>query len=326
MNNSLLVLGATGFVGRATVQEALRAGWHVKALVRSPDNEHQVRRWGAQAVAGLATEPSGWADDLRGCAVVVDLIQPRLPARIRQKDIQRVAGERMVITERLLATLGALPASERPMFFSVSGLDDLEPDAQGRVLAESPLRARPVGFAHIGVPIRRRIEASSLASCFVYLGTVYGPGKAFAASVFPQLAEGKFRIAGAGDNRMPLIHVDDAARAIVHLAGLPRAVIEKRSFILTDGSLATLSEFMNHAADLMGAKRPRSVPRWLASLVAGRILVEVMSRDVPAEPDALLRTGFQFRYRSFREGLPPTLAQLGYPHDRSKVCGQLVPS
>ncbi len=260
-NQTTFILGATSLVGRETVTEAQRAGWHVKAIARSPENERQLLLLGAQPVPGTPADPAAWAAELRGCTVVIDLIQPRLPTRISIPAIRAVAAERLSLTENLLAVLERMPASERPLFLSVSGLDDLEPDARGAVHADSPLRSELVGFAHVGVPIRRKIEASAVASSFVYLGTVYGPGKNFAASVFPQIAEGKFKIPGTGENRMPLIHVEDAARALVHLAGLPRVETATRSFLRTDGSLAKLSDFMNHAADLLAAKRPKSVPR-----------------------------------------------------------------
>jgi hypothetical protein len=109
-----------------------------------------------------------------------------------------------------------------------------------------------------------------------------------------------------------MVHVDDAARAIVHIAGLPRIQVDGHSFVVSDGSGARFSEFMNHAAELMSARPPGHAPRWLASLVAGRILVEAATRDIATSPDAILRTGFRFRYPSFKEGLPPTLKQLGY--------------
>ena len=312
MNKTMFILGATGFIGRATIQAAQRAGWQIRSLARSAENEKSLLDLGVQPVSGSAENPSGWINEARGCVAIIDLIQPRLPARLGVRQIQQVAAERMSVTRRLLDAIQLIPSPERPLLVSASGLDDLEPDSNGRVNGDSPLRAKPVGFAHIGVPIRRVIERAGIASVFVYFGTVYGPGKTFAHSIFPQLARGQFRIAGRGDNRLPVIHVEDAAQALVHLAGLPRAQLEGRGFILSDGSGVTLSEFMNHAASLMGARRPKTVPRWIAALVAGRIMVETVTRDIQADTDALTRTGFRFRYPSFKEGLPPTLRQLGY--------------
>src|SRR6516164_3760327 len=83
-----------------------------------------------------------------------------------------------------------LAPEERPLLLSVSGVDDLAPDTRGRVDDGSPLRTTPTGFSHVGVPVRRLVEASGVAAAFLHLGTVYGPGKSFAASIFPRLARG----------------------------------------------------------------------------------------------------------------------------------------
>jgi hypothetical protein len=166
--------------------------------------------------------------------------------------------------------------------------------------------------------VRRMIEKSEVASAFAYLGTVYGPGKTFAKTIFPQLAAGRFRMAGRGGNRTPLIHVQDAARALVHLAALDPGRLSGRSFVIADGHEGSMAEFLGCAADCLGAPRPSSVPLWFARLFTGSVLCETLTRDIIADPGALLETGFTFLYPSYREGLPPTVERLGY-QPRQKV-------
>ncbi len=118
-----------------------------------------------------------------------------------------------------------------------------------------------------------------------------------------------------------------------------------------DGADTTQRELLDETATLMGAKRPGAVPTWLAALVAGSIAVETMTLyviynleqrgrllnnlhyvyselvsdvlfqrsrarlyiiDAHADPSALLATGFHFRYPSHQQGVPATLAVLGY--------------
>lgn len=55
-----------------------------------------------------------------------------------------------------------LPRAESPLYFSVSGADDLQPDVHQTINHSSPLRNRPLGFANIGIPVRRLIEASGV--------------------------------------------------------------------------------------------------------------------------------------------------------------------
>jgi hypothetical protein len=118
-------------------------------------------------------------------------------------------------------------------------------------------------------------------------------------------------MAGSGRNRMPLVHIDDAARALVHLARLGDKRVASRSFVVADGSQATMAEFLDHAAQLLGARKPPSVPMNIVRLFAGKILAETLTRDLSVDPVALKQSGFAFRYPSYREGLPPTLSALG---------------
>ncbi len=309
----LFVLGGTGFIGSETIREAAARGWEVRALARSEEKAERLRALGAVPVLGDARAPREWIGAVRGAVALVDLAQPELPARIRPRDIEVVSKARQATTRELLAALVELAPEERPLLVSVSGTDDLAPDAEGRIDASSPLRTRPTGFGHIGVPIRRMIEAAGTPSTFLYLGTVYGPGKSFAATVFPALARGRMLLPRPAKNRLPLIHVRDAARAIVHLAALGKDRLRGRSWILVDAAGGTrLGDFFDHAAALMGVAPPPRAPAWLLSRLMGRILFETLSRDVAADPRDLVATGFRFSYQTVREGLPATLSALGY--------------
>lgn len=232
----VFVLGGTGFIGSETIREAAARGWEVRALARSEEKAERLRALGAVPVLGDARAPREWIGAVRGADALVDLAQPELPARIRPRDIEAISEARQAMTRELLDALVELAPEERPLLVSVSGTDDLAPDAQGRIDASSPLRTRPTGFGHVGVPIRRIVEAAGATSTFLYLGTVYGPGKSFASSVFPAVARGRMLLPRCAENRLPLIHVRDAARAIVHLTSLGNDRLSGRSWILVDAA------------------------------------------------------------------------------------------
>src|ERR1035441_3804714 len=193
-NRTLFLLGAGGFIGSYVAQEALRQGWQVVAVVRDPEKIKWLAAQGVRTIQGDAARPAEWIQEAAGTDVLIDLIQPKLPERIGVVQIERAAAERLAITKEILEALKEIPEHLRPVLFSVSGLDDLVPDSKGEVSELSRLREVPRGFSYIGVPVRRLIEASGNACAFLYLATVYGPGKAFAGSVFPKMAAGRFRM------------------------------------------------------------------------------------------------------------------------------------
>jgi len=312
MTRTLFILGATGFIGRATVAAAIEAGWRVTALARSDEGVARLHAAGARPVLGDVAQPGAWIDEARGATALIDLVQPKLPTRMSRSAMDRVSQERQAGTAGILTALRGLPAAERPLLFSISGIDDLQADGRGVVDHRSPLRDGPRGFGRIGIPVRRLIEQSGLDTAYLYLGFVYGPGKVFAAQYVDGLRAGKAPVVGRGDNYLPLTHVEDVARAIVHLAGQPRAALVGRNVVITDGVDSTQRALLDYTAGLMGVKRASRAPAPLVALVAGRVTVEVITRDVHADPAALLATGFAFRYPSYREGVPATLATLGH--------------
>lgn len=315
MSGTIFVLGGTGFIGKEVVAEALREGFDVTGLARSAQAEATLRELGADPVRASVGDPSAWAERARGAEVLIDLVQPKFPKRLSGAAVRRLSEQRQQVTAHALDALESLPAAERPLLFSVSGVDDLEPDAEGRIGDHAPLRADPKGLSRIGMPLRRLIEQSGLEATYVYFGVmVYGPGKVFADVYVEGIKKRRAPIIGSGENRLPLTYLTDAARALVHLAGRPRAEIAGRTFVAADGAATTQRELLDHTAALMGAKPPRSVPAFLAGLAAGSAAAGSMTFDARAEPTGLRKTGFEFRYPSYREGVPALLERLGARH------------
>jgi nucleoside-diphosphate-sugar epimerase len=293
MLTDVFVLGASGFVGSATVAAALEAGLSVGAWARTETQAQRLRKLGVQ----VSRPP-----EIPTTKVVIDLVQPKLPSRLSSAALTRAARYRVDVTRSMLP---ALPKGA--LLFSVSGTDDFE----GEIISHrSPYTARPAGFARIGLDVRRELLASGVPFASLHLGTVYGPGKAFASTLFPRLAKGRLPIVGDGANRLPLVHVEDAARAMVHLVKLDGSPLRAHPWIITDGTATTQRALLELGARLLGARVPRSIPIWLASIVAGSVAAWSLARDVPTDPSALFATGFTLRYPSIATGLPATLAQL----------------
>ena len=338
MKKTLFITGAAGFIGHETAKEAVKAGWQVTALVHAGKSAESLRQIGARPIVGDVHQPLTWMAEAQDATAFIDLVQPQLPQHLGQQEMEAMSAERVDMTRRVLDALRGLPAEKRPLFIAVSGADDLQPDAHNVISHDSALRAQPRGFGHIGIPRRKLIEASGLDATYVYLGNlVYGPGKVKARQYVAGLNHGTAHVIGEGTNRLPMVHVTDAARALVHLATLAHANttvdgmaalavtnVVGRTFLAMDGADATQRMLWDATADAMGVKRPASVPAWLATRVAGSIRVESMTLDVHADNSALRKTGFSLTYPSYREGVPATLAHLGSPSVEASIAHRVM--
>jgi nucleoside-diphosphate-sugar epimerase len=109
----------------------------------------------------------------------------------------------------------------------------------------------------------------------------------------------QFPIVGDGGGMTSFIHLDDAAAATVLALEQGATGI----YNIVDDEPAPVREWLPVLADVLGAKPPRRVPRWLARLVAGEVAV-MMGTDARGASNAKAKRelGWELRYPSWREG------------------------
>ena len=128
-------------------------------------------------------------------------------------------------------------------------------------------------------------------------GGFYGPGanddqvKLVLKRLFP--------LVGDGTGYVSWVHVDDAASATV-------LAVEQEAtgvFNIVDDEPARVSEWLPYLAECAGAKPPRRVPVWLARLLAGEMVVGMMTEGRGfSNAKAKRELGWELRYPSWRQG------------------------
>jgi nucleoside-diphosphate-sugar epimerase len=309
---SIVVLGAGGFLGTAAIDAAVEAGLSAIGVVRQATSEQRVERGGGKAVRGDAANPESWISAAANAVAVIDLVQPTIPRRLGNRALTKIVSQRVNTTRAVVSALASLPAERRPLYVNVSGVAELVADQRGFISHTSTLTSQPAGFAKIGLAVRSVVSESGIDAAFVHLGTVYGPGKSFTERVFPALEKGRYPIFERGENRIALVHVDDAARALVHIATSPRAEARRASWIVVDQSALTLGAFLTQTAAAIGGPQPRHMPRWIGRVILGSGLIAELTKDKPSDSSRLTSSGFEFRFPHYKEGLAATLAILGH--------------
>jgi nucleoside-diphosphate-sugar epimerase len=134
-------------------------------------------------------------------------------------------------------------------------------------------------------------------------GGFYGPGAN--DDQVKMVRKRMFPLVGGGTGYTSWVHLDDAASATV-LAVEQQA---KGVFNIVDDEPAPVSEWLPYLAECAGAKPPRRVPAWLARLLAGEMVVGMMTEGRGfSNAKARRELGWEPRYPSWRQGFKEELA------------------
>lgn len=84
---SLLIVGATGTLGRQITRHALDRGLKVKCFVRYPKKAGFLREWGAELVAGNLMQPASIDEALEDVTEIIDAATTRATGSLRIRDV-----------------------------------------------------------------------------------------------------------------------------------------------------------------------------------------------------------------------------------------------
>ena len=301
----ILVTGATGSIGPHVVRALLAAGVPVRVLVR----DRGAGPGGTEVVVGDLRDADAVRTAVAGCRGVV-----HLAAVVHQRGAEADAAQHEVTDRAARRLFAAAEAAgcERVVFASSiavyggegelhegSPLRPATAYAEAKVAAEDDLRGRtaPTG-APLGVVVR--------------LATCYGPGAGGnVTAMLGALRRNRFAVVGPGTNRKTLLHVDDAADALVLALLHPAAA--GATFDASDGRPLPLRDVVGVLADALGRPPARHVPAAPVRLavqsvartaqLAGRRspvdprLVDVLQSDIAVPAERIRRElGFVSRY------------------------------
>ncbi len=252
---SVLVTGASGFVGSHVLDELLARGVGVRALVRNRDRAEDLRRRGVEVLIGDMLDASILREAVRGAKTVYHCAAAVGPTYTPRQlhDINRQGAA------NVLEAMRAGGAGRLVLLTSVNvlGTRNLDPATEDISCRRSHDAAADVKI-DIEALARNYEQRHGVDLTILRLGMVYGPRDPLNLPAMARaVRRGKFAFIGSRDNIIPIVFIRDAVEAILLAGDVPAA--RGRVYHITDGSRVTIGQFVDHLAELLGCPPPQKV-------------------------------------------------------------------
>lgn len=272
---AVLVTGATGFVGRATIAHLFSEGWKVRAAVREmPAADMCDVRVDWRRVGAISGE-TDWTDFVAGCEAVV-----HLAARVHMMDQQSGSSLEQYRRTNVAATRALAEAAAKGGVRRMLFLSSLKVNGEGRELpynetdAPAPADYYAVSKCEAEVALHEVAAESGMEVVILRPPLVYGPGvKANFLRLFHSVDAGIPMPIASIANQRSLVYLGNLVDAIAHCLRAPQAA--GQTYLVSDGQDVSTPELVRAMARAL--QRPvRSLP---CPVLLLRFLGKVLGRE-----------------------------------------------
>lgn len=301
----ILLIGGTGVLGRSFCRLAVQKGYRITALARTAEKAEALRRYGAETVPGSILDAEAVRAALPGHDVVLNFASA-VPRKLKPSSDDWNLND-LVRTQGAANVLDALPDGD--IFYCQAGLTFVYGDHQGEWVDESSA-IHVNRFTHSA-----RITEEKFVDC-AHPGL---RGVSFRFSLFYhedawhtqamvyEMRKRRFPVLGEGDYYWNLVHVDDAASAVMVAIENRQAIRGREIMNVADERPVLCAEFLDHLARLLGVHAPTRIPIFIARLALGSDTVNSITASFRCRCDRIQELGWKPSFATFYEGLPAVL-------------------
>ena len=206
----IVVVGATGVLGRHVVSRLLERGHQVRAVVRRPKQAAKLQQMGVEAMLGDILDAASMNSAVTGCKAALNLAtaipKPGGPQDWGPNDRIRREGTRNLLAACQRAGVRCYVQQSIAFLYGdpASGLAD----------ETTPLQPNPFPHLQSTIDMEELVQASPLDWRILRGGLFYGPGT-FEDAWREAARQGMLQLPGDGRGWLSLVHVVDMAHAVV---------------------------------------------------------------------------------------------------------------
>jgi len=264
---TILITGATGFIGSYLTSRLLAANQRIRALVLP--SESIPMEWGnhVEVFRGDVRNRRDVEVAVRGATLIFHLAAVTLDTG--PKELHQA-----VTLEGTRHIMEAAAAHQAKVILT-SSITTYGVKIQTDVLDEELAWGTPAGFYSTHKQLQEKLAREIASKQNVELvvlrpGNVYGPGSPqWVKSVVAELKRGTPTLLGGGHGNPGLVYIDNLVDALMLASENPKAV--GRIYNIGDGFDLSWKRYFSDLAKIANAPKPKVIPRWLGRTLAGVI-------------------------------------------------------
>lgn len=296
MSKSILVTGATGFIGSRLVSSLVEKKYSISSLIRKGKSGHVK----SKNIIGDLTDSKLDISDTEFDGVFH--LASHTPLEKNKKILEKVNLEG---TKNLFSHI----KDKTKAITYISGLGVYGETQDGIVDESSPYNPN-TDFVKIRLEAQRFLEKNckelGINFTVIHFGDVYGSGGWFYEVLVKRLLKNTFRLPKDGDYYKAFLHVDDAVGSMVSI--LEKNAINE-TYIVADPTFVKFKEFVDFTADNIGVNHPGTIPMFVAKAVLGGDLIKLLTTSMKVSNKKISQI-YKFKFPSYQQGIPNVISEL----------------
>jgi len=294
MAKTVIISGATGFIGTVLCRELAARGYAIVVLSRNP--EKGATHFGSQVtvVGWDARSAAGWSEYAEGAQGIINLAGENIAAgrwtRARKKKILQ---SRLAAGTAIVEALGQVSNKPR-VVIQASGIGYY--GNRGDQLLDENASSGTGFLADVARDWERStasVEAMGIRHVIIRTGIVLGPDGGFLSRVLLPFRLFMGGHMGNGRQWLSWIHIKDEVDAMCFLLEKPDL---HGPFNLCSPNPLVAQDFFRALGKTMGRPSWLTVPGFALRSMFGQMAEELILSGQRALPKRLLEAGFTFRY------------------------------
>ncbi len=243
----IVVTGASGRLGHLLVKRLLEEGNSVGALIKDRGEIRELPP-GAIPMMGNITNRNELNDAFSGAEVVyhtAGLMHTKASTQ-----------EMMLINVEGTKNVAAACVKNKVKRLVFTSTTDVYGNKRKGIIDESTEPFATDKYGYTKMLAEQEVMKSGAPYTILRIATIYGPSFEHSFfKIFKALKEGNVVIIGRGDNRLPMVHIDDVIDAMVMVMKKRSACINK-IYNISDGDGHTQEYLMKLASGMLGVAAP----------------------------------------------------------------------